>query len=86
MKAAHGVIVEIQRSTIDPMEVTAREQFYRRMVWVIDGTRSPLDSSFFKISLGNLSAEGYVYFKSMGRSRLFHRWHTCTPVFIAFRW
>lgn len=84
VKTSHGVVVEFQRSTIDSMEVSAREQFYGRMVWVIDGTRSPLDPSFFNMSLGSLTPEGYAYFRWMGRSRLFHRWHTRTPVFVDF--
>lgn len=70
MKTSHGVVVEFQRSTIDPMEVTAREQFYKRIVWVIDGTRSELDSSFFNLSRSGISTEGYAYFKWLGRSRL----------------
>jgi len=84
VKTSHGVVVEFQRSTIDPEEVTAREQFYKRIVWVIDGTRSELDSSFFNLSRSGISTEGYAYFKWLGRSRLFHRWHTRTPVFVDF--
>lgn len=84
MKTSHGVVVEFQRSTIDPVEVTAREQFYKRMVWVIDGMRSDLDSSYFNLSRGSLTNDGYAYFKWLGRGRLFHRWHTRTPVFVDF--
>ncbi|WP_265535471.1 competence protein CoiA [Pseudomonas saponiphila] len=73
VKTSHGVVVEFQRSTIDPVEVTAREQFYKRMVWVIDGTRSELDSSTFNISRGTLREDGLAQLKWWGRSRLFHR-------------
>ncbi len=32
VRTEHGVVVEFQRSSIDPAEVSTRENFYQRMV------------------------------------------------------
>jgi hypothetical protein len=34
-----GTVIEIQRGTLTAAEATRREHCYRRMVWVLDGTR-----------------------------------------------
>lgn len=39
VKTPHGVVIEFQHSHLPPDERRARETFYRRMVWVVDGTR-----------------------------------------------
>lgn len=80
----HGVVVEFQRSTIEPSEVVAREQFYKRMVWVIDGSRNELDCVNFSNSRSRVDDNGMVVFRWYSRSKLFHRWHTKKPVFIDF--
>lgn len=36
---AGGVVIEIQHSSIPPEEIKAREAFWKRGVWLIDGTR-----------------------------------------------
>lgn len=43
VRTGHGLVIEFQHSHIKPQERTAREQFYRNMVWVIDGTRLKRD-------------------------------------------
>jgi hypothetical protein len=43
IKTSHGLVVEFQHSHIDPSERTKREAFYRKMVWVVDGTRLKRD-------------------------------------------
>jgi competence protein CoiA len=35
---ADGTVVELQHSSIAPAEIREREAFYRRMVWLFDGT------------------------------------------------
>ncbi|MDO3641495.1 competence protein CoiA [Mucilaginibacter sp. L3T2-6] len=35
----YGLVIEFQHSHIHPQERTSRENFYRNMVWVVDGTR-----------------------------------------------
>lgn len=39
IRTGHGLVVEFQHSHLDPAERTARERFYRNMLWVVDGTR-----------------------------------------------
>ncbi|WP_365321240.1 competence protein CoiA family protein [uncultured Pseudophaeobacter sp.] len=34
-----GLTVEVQHSHLDPTERRAREEFYRNMIWVVDGSR-----------------------------------------------
>ncbi|MDX2074093.1 MAG: competence protein [Alphaproteobacteria bacterium] len=34
-----GLVIEFQRSHLDPQELAKRESFYQNMVWVVDGTR-----------------------------------------------
>lgn len=42
IRTEHGLVIECQHSSINAVEVTARERFYRsvgEMVWLIDGAR-----------------------------------------------
>ncbi|MBU2912699.1 competence protein CoiA [Reichenbachiella agariperforans] len=39
----HGWVVEFQHSHIKPEERISRENFYKKMVWVVDGTRLKRD-------------------------------------------
>lgn len=84
VKTAHGVVVEFQRSSIDPTEVKLREQFYNRMVWVIDGTRNELDKANFGMFRSRIDQNGFANLHWYSRSKLFARWHTTKPVFIDF--
>lgn len=43
VRTSHGVVLEFQHSNIDPKERISREDFYRNMVWVVDGTRLKRD-------------------------------------------
>lgn len=43
VKTTHDIIIEFQHSAIDPQEQRAREEFYKNMIWVVDGTRLKLD-------------------------------------------
>ena len=47
VRTPSGLVVEFQHSHIGEDEVSAREQFYGDLVWVIDGTRLKLDRSSF---------------------------------------
>ncbi len=48
-----GLVVEFQHSYLNPEEREIREQFYRKMVWVADGTRRQRDyPRFIKASEG----------------------------------
>lgn len=43
IRTPYGLVIEFQHSHIDPIERTKREKFYKRMVWVVDGTRLKKD-------------------------------------------
>lgn len=49
VRTLHNLVIEFQHSFIDPEERTSRENFYKNMVWVVDGTRLKKDyPRFFK--------------------------------------
>lgn len=48
VKTAGGMVVEFQHSHIDPKERQSREDFYKKMVWVVDGTRLSSNLSNFE--------------------------------------
>ena len=43
IRSIHGLVIEFQHSHIDPLERIKRENFYKNMVWVVDGTRLKKD-------------------------------------------
>lgn len=45
VKTERGYVLEFQHSPLDPYERQAREDFYQRMVWIVDGTRRSRDKS-----------------------------------------
>ena len=62
VRTAHGLIIEFQHSHLDPQERSAREQFYKNMVWVVDGTRLKSDYKRFLKGIAKrhqLKAEGF---------------------------
>lgn len=47
VRTPHGLVVEFQHSHIDPKERLSREQFYRNMIWVVNGNYRKRDSTRF---------------------------------------
>lgn len=43
VRTVHNFVIEFQHSHIDYQERISREQFYKNMVWVVDGTRLKRD-------------------------------------------
>ncbi len=43
VRTVHNLVIEFQHSHIDLQERTSREQFYKNMVWVVNGTRLKRD-------------------------------------------
>ncbi|MCC8628049.1 hypothetical protein [Xanthomonas vesicatoria] len=84
VKTPSGLVIEFQRSSIHPDEVLARERFHRSMIWIIDGMKNDFDRFNFSNMRSRIGDDGLVDFHWFGRSKLFHRWHTTTPVFIDF--
>jgi hypothetical protein len=70
-----------------PDELKSREQFYKNMVWIIDGCRGELDLANFRISRGGQIHDNPVAHSLnwWGRSKLFDNWIQATkPVFVDF--
>ena len=84
VRTSSGLVVEFQRSTIDPSEVKAREAFYGKMIWIVDGCRNDFDKYNFSNMRSRPDGDSMVSFRWHGRSKLFERWHTAKPVFIDF--
>jgi competence protein CoiA len=84
VRTSAGLVLEFQHSSIDPAEVRARESFYQRMVWVIDGCKNDADRFNFSNMRGSPDGSGIAAFAWWGRSSLFNRWQTTKPVFIDF--
>jgi len=43
IRSSFGLVIEFQHSHIDPIERNKREKFYKKMLWVVDGTRLKRD-------------------------------------------
>ena len=43
IRTPDGLVLELQHSAIKPEERLAREQFYKNMLWIVDGTRLKYD-------------------------------------------
>ena len=76
VKTPFGLILEFQHSSIKVEERISREEFYKKMIWVVDGCRGELDESYFNMGIGGpLQKEPLVYqINWLGRSRLLHNW------------
>ena len=51
VKNPHGLVIEFQHSPIKYEERCSREEFYGKMVWVVNGTRGSLDESYFNMGI-----------------------------------
>ena len=63
IKTASSFVIEFQHSAIKPNEVKSREDFYKNMVWVVDGTRLTRDFPRFHKGfsyLGSLTETVFV--------------------------
>lgn len=47
VKTEQGYVIEFQHSHIKPEERQAREDFYKKMIWIVDGTRRVRDKDKF---------------------------------------
>jgi competence protein CoiA len=53
VRTERGWVIEFQRSHIKPEERRSRDIFYRKLVWVVDGTRRKRDKAQFAKALNN---------------------------------
>jgi competence protein CoiA len=51
VKNPFGLVLEFQHSIINDDERVSRENFYKPMIWVVDGCRGNLDKSNFNIGI-----------------------------------
>lgn len=64
IRTDYGLVIEFQHSSIDPQERSVRENFYKTMVWVVDGTRLKRDYPRFLKGRGNFrrtNRQGYFF-------------------------
>ena len=84
VKTSHGLVLEFQRSSIRPEEVLERQDFYGKMLWVVDGSKN-FDAVNFSMMRERVDPEsGLAGFHWYSRSGLFARWHVEKPVFVDF--
>ena len=58
VKTDQGWVLEFQHSYLKPDERRARDCFYQKLVWIVDGTRRSRDKSQFLNALNNGAAVG----------------------------
>ncbi|HIG89809.1 MAG: competence protein CoiA family protein [Flavobacteriaceae bacterium] len=51
IKTPNGLVVEFQHSYIKPEEILARNNFYKNIIWIVDGKRRPTDEKKFEEAL-----------------------------------
>ncbi len=90
VKTANEWVIEFQHSLIDPEERRARNDFYQKLVWVVDGMRRKTDKSQFRKAvdgLTNLGTNQLPLFKVgfADECRLIREWAgSRVPVFFDF--
>jgi len=78
VKTSGGWAIEFQHSFIEPEERRSRDNFYTKLIWVVDGTRRPTDLKQFQEVLKRVQIFSqepslmYVYFPN--KCRLFNEW------------
>ena len=81
VKTPKGLVVEFQHSPIKPEEILARNNFYKNIVWVVDGKRRKTDEKRFEEVL-NPASWAWKYWDN---SRLLRDWSSIQkPVFFDF--
>ncbi len=65
VRTTHNLTIEFQHSAIKPEERFSRENFYKNMIWVVDGTRLQRDYTRFRKGTENnfkrTSKKGYYF-------------------------
>ena len=51
IKTDSGLVIELQHSSMSLEEMQSRENFYKKMIWIIDG--SPFKNRFHILSVRN---------------------------------
>jgi len=87
IKTTSGLVIEFQRSAIQPDEMQSRERFYKNMLWVVDGTRLIRDYPRFCKGFRSLRQTVKGFFLSSFPDECFPaNWLTCSvPVYFDFQ-
>ena len=81
-------VLEFQHSYLNPEERSSRNTFYKKLVWVVDGTRRPTDTSQFQNMLNESTVISQnplirrVYFPE--ECRLLREWHNGSNALVFF--
>ena len=86
VRTEHGLVIEFQHSHIKPEERISRENFYKNMVWVVDGTRLTRDYPRFVKASKEFSKVNEGIFQHHFADECFPRqWlHSDVPVIFDF--
>lgn len=88
VKTPHGLVIEFQHSVISPQELHSREQFYKEMIWIVDGNRNSIDRGNFNVGFDKQPIQNNPLIYAVvwwSRSRLWHNWAIANAkVFIDF--
>jgi hypothetical protein len=86
VRTSHGLVIEFQHSYLRPDERLSREQFYKNIVWVVDGSRLKRDLPRFLEGQNSLRtvAKG-IFITYFPQELLPKSWLNCsTPIFFDF--
>jgi competence protein CoiA len=86
VKTDSGIVLEFQHSFLHADERQSRENFYPKMVWVVDGTRRKRDrKQFFESLRGPMFGQTPIYSVSVNESALLRDWGASrVPVYFDF--
>lgn len=90
VKNVNDYVIEFQSSLIKPEERQAREDFYRKMIWIVDGKKRSRDKdTFMRVWKYSKLVDGRVAFRSLqgfiGKCALLRDWGgRNVPVFFDF--
>jgi hypothetical protein len=88
VKTAQGWVLEFQHSHLQPEERRARDNFYPKLVWIVDGIRRKRDKSQFHKLFDDallINIKPWLYRVFIEESTLLKEWSTCrAPVIFDF--
>lgn len=85
IKTSAGIVLEFQHSPIKPEERKSRNDFYKQIIWVVDGKRLERDETKFSLAYDSGTGIGHVKRVQTGESSLLQGWTGMSvPVFFDF--
>ena len=85
VKTSLGIILEFQHSPIKPEERKSRNEFYKNIVWVVDGKRLNNDEANFEKAYNSGTSIAHVRKFFVNESSLLNKWTGLNvPVFFDF--